>query len=70
MNQYYGNTKVKIDNLVNSIILKVIRSSDSQSLLKKKEYVNPPPEDIDKTLHDHLLTIGLDERQSPFPDSM
>lgn len=70
MNQYYGNTKVKIDNLVNSIILKVITSSDSQSLLKKKEYVNPPPEDIDKTLHDHLLTIGLDERQLPFPDSM
>lgn len=70
MDQYYGNIKVKIDNLVNSIILKVITSSDPQSLLTKNEDVKPSPEDIDKMLHDHLLTIGLDERQLPFPDSL
>lgn len=69
MNQYYGNIKVKIDNLVNCIILKVITSSDSQSLLHEKEIVKPSAEDIDKMLHENLLTIGLDERQLPFPDS-
>lgn len=57
MNQYYGNIKVKIDNQVNSIILKVITSSDSQSFFTKKEDVEPSQEDIDKMLYDHLLTI-------------
>lgn len=70
MNQYYGNIKVKIDNLVNCIILKVITSCDPQSLLTKNEDVKPSSADIDKMLHDHLLTIGLDERQLPFPDSL
>lgn len=67
MNQVDNNIKVKIDSLVNSLILQVIINSNSQSLLHRKGQTEPSPEEIDK-MFDNLSEIGLDDSQLPFPD--
>lgn len=68
MNQYKGNIKVKMDNMVNSIILQVIISSGPQSLLYEKEEAKLSAADIDKILHENLSAISMDDSQLPFPD--
>lgn len=68
MNQDNGNIKLKIDNMVNCIILQVIINSDSQSILYEKEETRLSTANIDKILHDNLLAIGLHDCQWPFPD--
>ena len=67
MNQENGNIKVKIDNIVNAIILQVIINSDSQSLLYEKEETKLSVDDIDRIIHENLSTLGMDDSQLPFP---
>lgn len=67
MNQVDNNIKVKIDSLVNSLILQVIINSNSKTLLHRKGQTEPSPEEIDK-MFDNLSEIGLDDSQLPFPD--
>lgn len=67
MNQDNGNIKVKIDNIVNAIILQVIINSDSQSLLYEKEETKLSVDDIDRIIHENLSVLGMDDSQLPFP---
>lgn len=68
MDQGNGNIKVKIDNMVNCIILQVIINSGSQSLLYEKEETKLSIADIDKILRENLSAISVDDSQLPFPD--
>lgn len=68
MNQDHTNIQVKIDNLLNRMILQVVINRESQSPLYKEENTKLSPENIDKILPEHLSAIGLEETQILFPN--